>query len=242
MSKNVGKAAITILLAIGLTACGSGGEKADKKAVNGGANTEKETPVAAEEVLDASLVEANEPGENGKYVLKLKNTGSQEAVLEHGSSQLYDYTIKDSTGNVVYTYSADKMFTQAIVEKKVKPSESLEVEVDTAEGFKGLDKGQYTLEVWPVAIGTAELKTVKTVDWPGESKAVSNETVTADVTYVGLMDNHTIEVTDKNGEAIALQIDDTILKQLKKAEADQPMTVHYTDDGVSKKAVKVELK
>lgn len=244
MTKTILKAAVVLLLAIGVTACAGKDEGAEKKDVKTGGSVNKDVPAAANpnEALDASLNQESNSEDEMKYKLTLKNTTDQEVVLEHGSSQEYDYNIKDSSGNVVYTYSKDKMFAQAVSEKKVNPSDSLEVEVDASEGFKGLEKGQYTLEVWPVAKGTEELKTVTTVDWPGDSKAVSNEPVTEDVTYVGLADNHTIEVTDKNGEAMSLQISDAIFNQVQNLEPDRKMTVTYTDDGVSKTATKVVVK
>ncbi|RDU38868.1 hypothetical protein DRW41_04740 [Neobacillus piezotolerans] len=242
MLKTIFKTAAVVLLAIGVAACGSKDEGSEKKAVNTGGSVNKEVPANPEEALDASLNQESGSKDDLKYKLTLKNKSDKEVVLEHGTSQFFDYNIKDSSGNVVYTFSQDKMFTQALTEKKVNPSDSLEVEVDASEGFKGLEKGQYTLEVWPVAKGTQELKTVTTVDWPGDSKAVSKEPVTEDVTYVGLADNHTIEVTDKNGEAISLQIDETIFKQLENTEPDQELTVTYTDDGVTKTATKVVVK
>ncbi|WP_053366451.1 BsuPI-related putative proteinase inhibitor [Bacillus sp. FJAT-27245] len=242
MKKTILKTSVVLLLAIGVTACGSKEESTEKKVVNTGGSVNKETPAEPNEAIDVSLDQESSSQEDVKYKLTLKNTSDQEVVLENGSSQVYDYNIKDSSGNVVYTFSKDKSFAQAVTEKKVKPSESVEVEVDASEGFKGLAKGQYTLEVWPVAKGAEELKTVTRVDWPGDSKAVANKTVTEDVTYVGLADNHTIEVIDKNGEAISLQIDETILNQLSTTEPDHPMTVTYTDDGVTKTATKVELK
>ncbi|WP_409276081.1 BsuPI-related putative proteinase inhibitor [Neobacillus sp. SCS-31] len=242
MMKALLKTAAVILLAIVVTACGSKDEGAEKKVVNTGGSVNKETPADPKETIDASLDQESNSQDDVKYKLTLKNTSDQEVVLEHGTSQVYDYHIKDSSGNVVYTYSQDKMFAQAVTEKKVKPSDSLEIEIDASEGFKGLAKGEYTLEVWPVAKGAEELKKVTRVEWPGDSKADANKTVTEDVTYVGLADNHTIEVTDKNGEAISLQIDETIFNQVQNTEPDRKMTVTYTDDGVTKTATKIELK
>ncbi len=92
------------------------------------------------------------------YTFKLKNISDKSVTLTYNSTQEYEYQIKDQTGNVVYTYSSDKMFGQMIVSKTLAPSEEYQMNVNT-DYFSELEPGTYTLEIWSMAQGLANLKT-----------------------------------------------------------------------------------
>lgn len=86
-----------------------------------------------------------------QFVLTIQNNTEQKQTLTFSSSQDYDYQIKDSKGEVLYTYSADKAFLQAVEEEILIQGERLEFQIDAKEALPYLEKGDYKLEAWVTA-------------------------------------------------------------------------------------------
>lgn len=187
----------TILLATILTtACGSG--KIDKK-VGGDNQTGYETPIENDsEVINEDIISTELDFSDGFYTFTLKNISDKDVDLTFSSTQEYEYQIKDDTGNVVYTYSMDKMFGQMIVEKTLTAGEEYRIDVDV-DIFSSLEAGTYTLEVWLVALETENLSSKIDITLEETASNIEGE-------YVGQIDNNSVENTDLDGNPKAYPI------------------------------------
>lgn len=90
---------------------------------------------------------SHSPNKDGGLDFKfvVKNQTEHEMMLDFTSGQRFDYVIRDSKGEVVKTYSADKLFMQALGKETLKQGEEW-VLTDTIDS---LPKGvEYTLEFW----------------------------------------------------------------------------------------------
>lgn len=96
-----------------------------------------------------------------QFNLTIQNNTEQIQTLTFSSSQDYDYQIKDSSGEVLYTYSADKTFLQAIEEEILKQGERLEFQIDATEALTYLEKGDYILEAWVTANDVSDKVTIE---------------------------------------------------------------------------------
>jgi len=57
--------------------------------------------------------------------LIIANNSSDNVVLDFTSGQRYDYTLLDGSNNVLYRWSADKLFIQEMSSITIVPGESL---------------------------------------------------------------------------------------------------------------------
>jgi hypothetical protein len=60
-----------------------------------------------------------------KFEISLTNETEAPIQIQFPSGQLFEIIVRDEASNVVYQYSSGKMFTMAIVEKVIEPSETL---------------------------------------------------------------------------------------------------------------------
>ncbi len=65
--------------------------------------------------------------------LKIKNNSEKDIILNHSSGQKFDFALLDADRNVIYRWSADKMFTMALTSTRIEPGKSLEFS-DTLSG------------------------------------------------------------------------------------------------------------
>jgi hypothetical protein len=115
-------------------------------------STAAEAPeVAFTVALDAPVYQAAE-SLNILVRLTLRNTHSQPVTLTFPSGQRYDVRIWNDRGQVVYTWSADKLFPQVFTMEKVGPSEKTFPFVATVPN---LPPGRYVAEAW-LATGNRE--------------------------------------------------------------------------------------
>lgn len=141
-------------LIVSLTGCGTFiGSNVVEGSANGGI-------VVGEVVAHIAAVE----NEIGKYIFSIQNHKTEAVTLKMNSSQQYDYHIKDSEGNILHTYSANKSFLMMESEKVIKPGEILEIPVDTTEYLPELEAGTYTLDVWVTAVNRDDLQSTITFD------------------------------------------------------------------------------
>lgn len=84
--------------------------------------------------------------------LTLRNTHSQPVTLNFPSGQRYDLRIWNDRGQIVYTWSADKLFPQVISSEKVGPGEKTFAFV---ANVPNLAPGRYVAEAW-LATGNRE--------------------------------------------------------------------------------------
>jgi uncharacterized lipoprotein YehR (DUF1307 family) len=230
MKKTIGSVLTTILIITSLAACGTSenGTSEPKKVVTG-SNGETPTGIVAGQLTPSLVKEMNE----GKltYTFTIKNDKEVEDILKYTSSQQYDYRLIDSKGNVAYTYSMDKLFMQAISEQTIKQGETVQFEIDLSGDLKKLSPGTYQFEVWSTATDREDLKAKAEFNWGGEGEGLEEETTGklagAVVTYVGLMDQNSIEVINENGEHEHYRLSDKVKPKFETLEKDAKITIHY---------------
>jgi uncharacterized lipoprotein YehR (DUF1307 family) len=241
VNKKITTVLSSILLITALTACGSTDTSGTepKKVVNG-ANAESPTIDDKNPGIVAGEISVNleETIKEGKltYLFTLKNDKEQNEVLQYSSSQQYEYQLIDSTGNVAYTYSMDKMFLQSQSEQTVKPGETLTFEIDLSEDLKNLKPGTYQFVVWSTASDREDLKAKAEFNWGGEGEGLEEtkgKLAGATVTFIGLMDQNSIEVINENGETDHFRLSDTVKPAFESLVKDTKITIHYgmTSDG-----------
>ena len=177
--------------------------------------------------LTPRLTEA--PEGNHQYLFEIRNDKTVVAKLSMNSGQQYDYQIKDSSGTVLYTWSADKSFTQMMQTETLSPGEILGMTIDATEGLQNLPAGTYTLEVWSTA-KEEDLRATAEIVWDGASSAPAGEKLKVEeqnVTYVGLQDVNSIEVTNEQNEPEAMRLSETAKPFFDELEKDTKITVFY---------------
>jgi archaellum component FlaG (FlaF/FlaG flagellin family) len=233
--KSIGSVLTTLFIITSLAACGTtdNGTTEPKKVVTG---SKGETPAG---IVAGKLTPALENVvKEGKltYIFTIKNDKEVDDVLKYTSSQQYDYKLVDSKGNIAYTYSMDKLFMQALSEQTLKPGEIVQFEIDLSEDLKKLSPGTYQFEVWSTATDREDLKAKAEFNWGGEGEGLEEEAGKlggAVVTYVGLMDQNSIEVINEKGEHEHYRLSDTVKPVFETLEKDAKLTIHYgiTSDG-----------
>ena len=204
--KKMMKVLSTAVIAITLAGCGTTANTNEDEETNTGSGNENSGIVAGSIV--PSLTEEVKDG-NHQYVFQLKNDKAEDVTLTMNSSMFFDYHLIDSTGTVVYKDSDNKMYTQMLQEKTLKPGEVLEMKFDATEGLAKLPAGTYTLEAWSTANEAEDWKASTEVTWDGVATNSTNGKVEeATVTYVGRQDLNSIEVTNEQNEPEAMRLSD----------------------------------
>lgn len=57
--------------------------------------------------------------------LNITNNSQKDIILNHSSGQKFDFALLDADRNVIYRWSADKMFTMALTSTKIEPGKTL---------------------------------------------------------------------------------------------------------------------
>jgi hypothetical protein len=151
----------TTVIAIALAGCGTAADTNEDENTNTGSENENNGIVAG------SIVPTLTKDVDGthQYVFQLKNDKTEDVTLTMNSSMFFDYQLIDSEGTVVYQDSNNKMYTQMLQEKTLKPGEILEMEIDATEGLSTLPAGTYTLEAWSTANEAEDWKASTKVTW-----------------------------------------------------------------------------
>jgi hypothetical protein len=240
IKKSIGTALTTLLIISALTGCGTneanGKDTNEPKKVVTGSKGEAPKGIVAGKLTPELEKQMN----NGKltYKFSIKNDKEQEDVLKYSSSQQYEYQLLDSKGNIAYTYSMDKLFIQTESEQTLKPGEIVSFEIDLTEDLKNLQPGTYEFVVWSTASDREDLKSRAELNWGGEGEGLeedagSGKLAGASVTYVGLMDQNSIEVINENGNAEHYRLSEKVKPSFETLEAKTKITIHYgiTSDG-----------
>ncbi|WP_413379562.1 BsuPI-related putative proteinase inhibitor [Alkalihalobacillus sp. 1P02AB] len=145
-------ASVFILTVCFLAACGLGdtqtGSSPEEDEINEEeVNNEEENneDLNGEGVFDELeyKVETNQSDSELIVEMSLTNTGTEDAVLSFSSGQKYEITLTNVDGEEVYRYSADKMFTMAIIQEVIRAGEELMLS-ETIE-LDEFDSGEYEL-------------------------------------------------------------------------------------------------
>ncbi len=65
-------------------------------------------------------------GETIHFVFRLTNNGNEDIVLDFNSGQRYDAYLKDASNDVIWSWSSNRVFTQAFTELTIPVGETLE--------------------------------------------------------------------------------------------------------------------
>lgn len=91
--------------------------------------------------LDRSVYQ---PSDTVRVRFTLRNTSGRPIQLNFPSSQNFDVSVKDSKGNIVYTWSSNKLFAQVYRTETITNERNW---VAVLDGLR-LTAGQYTAEGW----------------------------------------------------------------------------------------------
>jgi len=227
MMKNKLKIVTFAFIILTLAGCGTSAETSNNENKNTGSGDTNNEIVAGSVV--PSLMEKADG--SYQYVFELKNDTTEEITLSMNSSQYYDFHLMNDSGTVVYTYSDGKMFTQMLEEKVLKPGETLEMEVDAIEGLSTLPEGTYTLEIWSTANESEDWKASTEINWDGKSGSAAGKLKVeeATVTFEGLQDSNSIEVTNEQNEPEAMRLSDVSKPFFDNLERGTKITVFYVE-------------
>ncbi|WP_108669921.1 BsuPI-related putative proteinase inhibitor [Peribacillus acanthi] len=225
----------TIILILALVGCGTAitNDKA-----NGSKGPEKENGEIVEGGLVASVENPNDKKIGTKFFIQ--NNKTEDVTLTMNSGQYFDYQLKDEKGNVVYTYSPDKMFTQMIEEKVLKAGETLEMELALEQNLLNVPPGKYTLEVWSTATETKNLKAKVDFHWVGSNQVKLNVQETV-VTFVGLQDLNSIEVVNEQGQSETYRLAEVAKPEFENLPKDTKVKIYYVVRDGQKEVQSVEI-
>ncbi|HYK74460.1 MAG TPA: BsuPI-related putative proteinase inhibitor [Pseudoneobacillus sp.] len=147
----------TFALITSLVACGTTEKGTVEPKVVNGSTPVSENKGIVEGKLSVELSKSTQAGQI-KYLFSIRNDKEKEEVLKYSSTQEFDYTLKDQSGEIVYTYSMDKMFGQTQSEKVLKPGEIINIEIDLTEDLKKVKPGTYQFEVWSASVDQQNLR------------------------------------------------------------------------------------
>lgn len=227
--KKIVKVLSTAVIAIALAGCGTAANTTENEDANTGSENENNGIVAGS-IVPALTEEVNG---NHQYIFQLKNDKTEDVTLTMNSSMFFDYQLIDSEGTVVYQDSKNKMYTQMLQEKTLKPGEILEMEIDVTEGLSKLPAGTYTLNAWSTANEAEDWKASTKVIWDGPVKDDSSSTngklkvEEATVTYVGLQDLNSIEVTNEQNEPEAMRLSEVVKPDFEDLKEGTKITISY---------------
>ncbi|OIJ16820.1 hypothetical protein BKP37_04625 [Anaerobacillus alkalilacustris] len=207
------------LVTVLITACGTGGETSENQ--TSGNEYENLTDAEKQVVNFEEMVTAKIELLDGQYFFTLINNSDEDIDLSFSSTQEYEYTITNSNKEHLYTYSMDKMFAEMFVERTIAPNKDYVTEVDV-EYLVNLEDGTYTLEIWSVALETNDLRSKIEITINQENLG----------TYVGQIDNNSVEIIDSNGEPKAYRLTDEVRSSISTLETDDKVKyLFYEQDG-----------
>ncbi|QGM31732.1 hypothetical protein GI482_15715 [Bacillus sp. N3536] len=166
---------LTVFMLLILASCGTN-DNDENNSTTGSEQQETESKVSTQLNVDA----------NGEAVFLIKNESNKESTLSFTSGQEVEYQLLDQDKTVVYTYSANKSFTQAIQEKKLQPNEEITFELDLENELVDVPAGKYTLVAWSLAPELSDQKVETTYEWAGTEKAEESAPPAEEISKVTL--------------------------------------------------------
>ncbi len=128
---------------------------------------------------DKNVTTKLEVKEDGNASFTIKNETAEETTLTYPSGQEIEYQLLDEEDNIVFTYSANKVFILKISEKVLQPNEEIVILLDLQTELVGVPAGSYKLVAWSTAEELSEQKQEEAYEWMGnEIAGESNETIT----------------------------------------------------------------
>ncbi|MEI4769911.1 BsuPI-related putative proteinase inhibitor [Psychrobacillus sp. FJAT-51614] len=165
------------------------------------------------------------------------NQTNEETILTMSSGQQIEFQLLNEAKEVVYTYSANKMFIQEIEEKKLQPGEKWAIPLNLQEELLGVLAGSYNLVVWSTAEGLEDLKVETDYDWAGDPTSHTPGKLVVEsqeVTYVGQIDLHSIEVKNLDGATEVMRLSEVAIPFFEGLEESTQILVEYVVENEQK--------
>lgn len=174
---------------------------------------------------------------DGEASFIIINGAEKEAVLTMSSGQQIEFQLLNEAKEVIYTYSANKMFVQEIQEKKLQPGEKWAIPLNLQEELAGVPAGSYKLIVWSTADGLENLKVETNYEWAGDPTSHTPGKLVVEsqeVTYVGQIDLHSIEVKNLDGATEAMRLSEVAIPFFERLEEGKQILVEYVVENEQK--------
>ncbi|MET0960022.1 MAG: BsuPI-related putative proteinase inhibitor, partial [Psychrobacillus psychrotolerans] len=133
---------------------------------------------------------------------------------------------------IIYTYSANKLFMQEMQEKKLQPHEEWTIPLNLKEELVEVPPGPYTLTVWSTAKGLNDQKekvVYELLTSPGKLVVQTQE-----ITFTGLVDTHSIEVKNLDGQTEVMQLSEVAMPQFENVEEGTHLIIEYVEENGQK--------
>ena len=164
--KKIIRSICTIFILLFLASCGTN-------------NIDSTTGNEPEPQEEKSVTTKLEVKEDGNATFTIKNETAEAATLTYPSGQEVEYQLLDNEKNIVFTYSADKVFVLMISEKVLQPNEEIVIQLDLKTELAEVPAGSYTLVAWATAEQLSDQKQETAYEWVGnETVKNENETIT----------------------------------------------------------------
>ncbi|WP_186321379.1 BsuPI-related putative proteinase inhibitor [Bacillus sp. FJAT-22090] len=167
---------------------------------------------------------------DGEATFNIKNEAKEEMVLTTSSGQQIEFQLINEDKEIMYTYSANKMFMQGIVEKKLQAGEEWKIPLNLQSELAEVPAGSYTLIVWSTAEGLDDLKVETAYDWNGNTAKESTGKLvvkTEEVIYNDQLDSHSIKVENEDGISEVMYLSEVAQSIFKDIEPGTKILVDY---------------
>lgn len=173
---------------------------------------------------------------DGEGSFIIKNESKNEVVLTSSSGQQIEFQLLNEAKEIMYTYSANKMFMQGIVENKLQPGEEWVIPLNLQSELAGVPAGTYKLVVWSTADGFNDLKIETTYKWTGATTEAPKKLVVEkqEVIYIGQQDLHSIEVENLEGTTEAMRVSKVAVPFFEGLEKGKHVLVEYVVENEQK--------
>ncbi|MEK4484170.1 BsuPI-related putative proteinase inhibitor [Psychrobacillus sp. FSL H8-0484] len=219
--KKIVWAVFSVLMLLIITSCGTS---------NSNTTTGGQEP-------DKGILTKIDLNDDGDAIFIIKNEGKDEASLTFTSGQQIEFQLLNEAKEVIYTYSANKLFMQETQEKKLQPGEEWAIPLYLQAELAGVPAGTYTLMVWSTAEGLNDLKIEITYDWAGIATSESTGKLVVEiqkVTYIGQQDLHSIEVKNLEGTTEAMRLSEVAIPFFDGLEEGTKLIVEYVVENEQK--------
>ncbi|MFF2754087.1 BsuPI-related putative proteinase inhibitor [Psychrobacillus sp. NPDC058041] len=173
---------------------------------------------------------------DGEGSFIIKNESKKETILTSSSGQQIEFQLLNEAKEIMYTYSANKMFMQGIVEKSLQPGEEWIIPLNLQTELAGVPAGTYKLVVWSTANGLNDLKIETTYKWAGATTEAPKKLVVEnqEVIYIGQQDLHSIEVENLEGTTEAIRLSEVAIPFFEGLEKGKHIIVEYVVENEQK--------
>lgn len=180
----------------------------------------------AEENISTKLIFSAD----GEGTFIIKNESKEEIILTSTSGQQIEFQLLNEAKEIMYTYSANKLFMQGIVEKKLQPDEEWKIPLNLQSELAAVPNGSYTLVVWSTTQELNDQKVKTAYEWKGNAVTESTGKLvvkTQEATYVGQQDLHSIEVKNLEGTTETMRLSEVAIPFFEELKEGAQLFIEY---------------